>query len=162
MKKSIIFLLLVIIASILVITALLTGLIKLGNNNNTTDFANDNSGKIELVCDVEVARPVNGLGQPPETSRMTLAAGADFEENTGWYTGEYAISTNRKGTLKIDRAVIEVSRPALFSRYGVTILGEHFTLDRTNGEFKQWLALKDDKKIYIVSGTCKRSTRKID
>ena len=78
MKKSIIFLLFVIIASILVITAQLTGLIKLGNNNNSTDFANDNSGKIELVCDVEVARPVNGLGQPPETSRMTLAAGAFF------------------------------------------------------------------------------------
>jgi hypothetical protein len=162
MKKAIVFLLFVIIATVLVITAQVTGLIKFGGHQAIDEFANNNSGKIEVVCDVEAARPVNGLGQPPETSRMTLAAGADFDENTGWYTGEYAISTNRKGTLKIDNAVIEVSRPALFSRYGVAILGEHFTLDRSNGQFKQWLDLKDNKKIYIVTGTCKRSTRKID
>lgn len=162
MKKAITVLILVIIATVLIIAAKMAGLIKLGNTNTTDDFANNNSGKIEMVCDVEVARPVNGLGQPPEISHMTLPAGADFEENTGWYTGEYAISNNRKGTLKIDNAIIEVSRPALFTRYGVAILGEHFTLDRSNGEFKQWLDLKDNKKIYIVTGVCKRSTRKMN
>lgn len=162
MKKAMPALLFVIIVAVLFIAAKMTGLIKFGAEELPDDFAHNNNGKIEMVCDVEVARPVNGLGQPPETSHMTLVAGADFEENTGWYTGEYAMSTNRKGTLKINNTVLEVTRPALFTRYGVAILGEHFTLDRSNGEFKQWLDLKDDKKLYIISGTCKRSTRKQD
>ncbi len=162
MKKAIPAILFLIIAFVLLIAAKMTGMIKFGGEELPEDFAHNNNGKIEVVCDVEVSRPVNGLGQPTENSRMTLVAGADFEENTGWYTGEYAMSTNRKGTLKINNAVLEVSRPALFNRYGVAILGEHFTLDRSNGEFRQWLDLKDNKKIYIISGTCKRSTRKTD
>jgi hypothetical protein len=46
----------------------------------------------------------------------------------------------------------------MFIRYGLNVTGEHFTLDRSNGEFRQWLALKDGKKLDIVSGHCKRTT----
>jgi hypothetical protein len=38
------------------------------------------------------------------------------------------------------------------------ITGEHFTLNRKNGEFKQWLDLEGDKHLYLITGRCKRTT----
>jgi hypothetical protein len=158
MQKILIFFIIIIIGVLSILAAQLSGLINLGLNNSN-DITYSNKGVYEVICDSEVARPLNGLGQPPEITRVMLPAGVDFEEGTGWYTGEYAISTNRKGSLKVDGAILTVSRPAMFSRYGTSIQGEYFTIDRQNGEFKQWLAIEGDKKLYIISGKCKKSSK---
>lgn len=146
-------------AAILVTLAQLTGLINLnGKIEHESKF--HNTGALELVCDLEIKRPIDGLTQPFEVTRKTMPAGVNFENNTGWYTGEYAISTNRKGTLSIKGSVLEVSRPAMFSRYNISIISEHFTLDRNNGEFEQWLELKGGKKLVLITGSCMRSEKK--
>ena len=146
-------------AAALLVLAQLTGLINLtGKSEHKSQF--HNTGALELVCDLEIKRPIDGLAQPPEITRKIMPAGVDFENNTGWYTGEYAISTNRKGTLSIKDSVLEVSRPAMFSRYGISIISEHFTLDRNNGEFEQWLELKGGKKLVLITGSCMRSEKK--
>lgn len=115
-------------------------------------------GKLEVVCDVEVSHLNEGLTQPFETSKLSLPAQFDFEEKTGWYTGEYTISKNRKGTLKIEGAVLEIYRPAMFKRHGLVILGEHVTLDRSTGQFKQWIDLENEKRLDLITGSCKRTT----
>jgi len=146
-------------AAALLVLAQLTGLINLtGKSEHKSQF--HNTGALELVCDLEIKRPIDGLAQPPEITRKIMPAGVDFENNTGWYTGEYAISTNRKGTLSIKDSVLEVSRPAMFSRYGISIISEHFTLDRNNGEFEQWLELKGGKKLVLITGSCMRAEKK--
>jgi hypothetical protein len=38
------------------------------------------------------------------------------------------------------------------------ITGEHFTLNRRNGQFKQWLDLEGDKRLDLITGRCKRAT----
>jgi hypothetical protein len=158
MQKIFVFFIVIIIGVLSILAAQLAGLINFGSNK-TDSVTYSNKGVYEVICDSEVARPLNGLGQPPEVTRVTLPAGVDFEEGTGWYTGEYAISANRKGSLKVDGAILTVSRPAMFSRYGTSIQGEYFTIDRQSGEFKQWLAIEGDKKLYIISGNCKKSTK---
>jgi hypothetical protein len=148
------------LAAAMVLLAQLTGLINL-NKNSPKDVAKfSNSGVLELVCQFEVKRPVNGLSKPLEVSNEVMPAGVDFNDGTGWYPGEYAISINRKGTLKVNGALLDVSRSAMFSRYDFNIISEHFTLDRNNGEFRQWLELKGGKKLELITGTCLRSQKK--
>ena len=147
-------------AAALVLLAKMTGIINLPGSGDGNGAQFKNTGALELVCNLEVKRPVNGLSQPLEVSSMVMPAGVDFSEGTGWYTGEYAISTNRKGTLTINGSVLEVSRPTMFSRYGINILGEHFTINRANGEFRQWLDLKGSKKLELISGNCMRLEKK--
>jgi hypothetical protein len=115
-------------------------------------------GKLEVVCEVEVSRLNEGLTQPFEIDKITLPAEFDFDEKTGWYTGEFTISKNRKGSLKVDGPVLEIYRPAMFKRFGLIVLGEHVTLDRTNGEFKQWIDLEGEKRLDLITGRCKRTT----
>jgi len=158
MQKLLIAFVVIIIGVLSILAAQLAGLIHFGSNK-TDSVTYSNKGIYEVICDSEVARPLNGLGQPPEVTRVMLPAGVDFEEGTGWYTGEFAISANRKGSLKIDGAILTVSRPAMFTRYGTSIQGEYFTIDRQSGEFKQWLAIAGDKKLFIVSGNCKKSSK---
>lgn len=147
-------------AAALVLLAKVTGIINLPGSDSSNSAQFQNNGALELVCNLEVKRPVNGLSQPLEVSNMVMPAGIDFNEGTGWYTGEYAISTNRKGSLTIKGSVLEVSRPSMFSRYGMSIIGEHFTLNRANGEFRQWLDLKGDKKLDLITGNCMRLEKK--
>lgn len=158
MQKVLVFFIVIIIGVLSILAAKMSGLINF-DLQNTDSVTFNNKGVYEVICDSEVLRPLNGLGQPPEITRVTLPVGVDFEEGTGWYTGEYAISTNRKGSLKVDGAILTVSRPAMFSRYGTSIQGEYFTIDRQSGEFKQWLAIEGGKKLYIISGKCKKSSR---
>ena len=115
-------------------------------------------GKLEVVCDVEISHLNEGLTQPFDVDKLTLPAEFDFEEKTGWYTGEFTISKNRKGTLKVEGSVLEIYRPAMFKRYGLTIIGEHVTLDRSNGQFKQWIDLEGEKRLDLITGHCKRTT----
>ncbi len=113
-------------------------------------------GKLEAVCDVVVQRPVDGLNQPFEISKLALPVVIDFDEMTGAYAGEYSISLNRKGSLHVDGDKVEILRQAMFRRYGLTIQGEHAELNRKTGEFNQWLDLGNDKHLTLMSGKCHR------
>jgi hypothetical protein len=156
MKKSLITLLILIILAGLIAVAQMTGLISFGDNDKKQAY--QNKGRLEVVCDLEISKPTDNLSQPFDKVRMTMPAQFDFEENTGWYTGEYAISMNRKGTLQVQDDLLKVSRPAMFKRYGLAITGEHFTLNRSNGEFRQWLDLEGRKRLDLITGHCKRTT----
>ena len=157
MNKTITALLVLIVLAGLAIIAEMTGMLSLDMNGKKTDY--QSKGKLEVVCDVEVSKPNDTLSQPFDTTHLTIPAQFDFDENTGWYMGEYAMSMNRKGTLHVEDDLLKVSRPALFKRYGLTITGEHFTLNRRNGEFKQWLDLSGDKRLDLITGRCKRTTK---
>ena len=156
MNKTITALLVLIVLAGLAVVAEMTGILGLDRNGKKTAY--QSKGKLEVVCDVEVSKPNDTLSQPFDTTHLTIPAQFDFDENTGWYMGEYAMSMNRKGTLHVEDDLLKVSRPALFKRYGLTITGEHFTLNRRNGEFKQWLDLGDDKRLDLITGRCKRTT----
>jgi hypothetical protein len=156
MNKTITALLALVVLGGIVITAQVTGLISLEMNGKKPSY--QNKGKLDVICELEVSKPHDNLSQPFDTARLTMPAQFDFDENTGWYTGEYAISMNRKGTLNVQDDLLKVSRPALFKRYGLMITGEHFTLNRRNGQFKQWLDLEGDKRLDLITGRCKRAT----
>ena len=144
------------IVAVLLIGALMaTGVLRWGEEPKQ-NF--QSKGKLEVICDVEVSRLNEGLTQPFDVEKITIPAEFDFEEKTGWYTGEFTISKNRKGTLKVEGLVLEIYRPAMFKRFGLIILGEHVTLDRTNGQFKQWIDLDGEKRLDLITGHCKRTT----
>jgi len=42
----------------------------------------------------------------------------------------------------------------MFKKYGFVVLGDHATLDRTNGAFKQWLDLEGQKRLDLITGQC--------
>ena len=157
MNKTITALLALIVLAGLIVIAQMNGLLGLDIGGKKQIF--QNKGKLEVVCDVEVSKPNDTLSQPFETSHLTIPAQFDFDENTGWYIGEYAMSMNRKGTLHVEDDLLKVSRPALFKRFGLTITGEHFTLNRRNGEFKQWLDLDGDKRLDLITGRCQRTSK---
>jgi len=153
-KSKVILILLLIIAVVLgVLTA--TGQLHWGDDPKS-DF--QKKGLLTVICEVEVSRPTNGLGQPFEVESMTMPAEFDFDEKTGWYPGEFTISQNRKGTLTVTGPMLEISRPAMFKKYGFAVLGDHVTLDRSNGSFKQWLDLEGKKRLELITGSCRRTT----
>jgi hypothetical protein len=147
----------IIITIALVAAAHFAGVISLNLGNDGKPGRYKNKGVLEVICDVEISRPGEKLAPPFETSRMPIPAMFDFEDGTGAYAGEYTISLNRKGTLKAQGDLLELSRPAMFKRHGVVIIGEHVTLDRRTGEFKQWLDLDGGKRLDLIRGTCKRT-----
>ncbi len=138
-----------------VLVAYLMGVITI-NRGNSKEPHYQTRGKLEAVCEVTVQRPVDGLDQQFETSRLPLPVVIDLDEMTGAYAGEYAISLNRKGTLHVNGDKLEIVRQAMFKRYGLTIQGEHAVLDRKSGEFQQWLDLGNDKKLTLMTGKCQR------
>jgi hypothetical protein len=152
-SKVILILLLIIAVSLGVLTA--AGLLHWGEEPKT---GFQKKGLLTVICDVEVSRPTNGLGQPFEVESMTMPAEFDLDEKTGWYPGEFTISQNRKGMLTVTGPVLEISRPAMFKKYGFAVLGDHVTLDRTNGSFKQWLDLEGEKRLDLITGSCRRTT----
>jgi hypothetical protein len=154
-KTTTALLVLIVLAGVLVI-AQMNGLLGFDIGGKKQGY--QNKGKLDVVCDLEVSKPNDTLAQPFDTTRVTMPAQFDFDENTGWYTGEYTISMNRKGTLHVQDDLLKVSRPALFKRHGLIITGEHFTLNRRNGEFKQWLDLDGGKRLDLITGRCKRTT----
>ena len=97
MNKTITALLVLIVLAGLAVVAEMTGMLGLDRNGKKTAY--QSKGKLEVVCDVEVSKPNDTLSQPFDTTHLTIPAQFDFDENTGWYMGEYAMSMNRKGTL---------------------------------------------------------------
>lgn len=142
-------------ATVAVLTGLVTFNVGVGGGSEAQRFVN--KGALEVVCEVEVNRPGETLDQPFDTSKLTLPAVFNFEENTGAYPGEYAISMNRKGTLHIKGELLEIYRPSMFKRHGVVIIGERVTLNRQTGAFRQALELNGGKRLDLVRGTCKRT-----
>jgi hypothetical protein len=142
---------------VLAVAASVTGLVTFNLGGKPAQGSYRNKGVLEVVCDVEISKPGERLKPPFEVTRLTLPAIFDFEENTGAYPGEYTISMNRKGTLKVDGDLLEIYRPAMFKRHGVTITGEHVTLNRRTGELKQWLDLDGGKRLDLIAGSCKRT-----
>lgn len=140
---------------VVVLIAYAMGMITLGLGRSES-HRYQTRGTLEAVCDVVVQRPVDGLDQPFETSKLPLPVVIDFDEMTGAYAGEYAISMNRKGTLHADGDKLEIVRQAMFKRYGITIQGERAELDRKTGEFRQWLELGNDKRLNLMTGKCRR------
>tara|TARA_S200000501_G_C20827098_1_gene745453 strand:+ start:720 stop:1190 length:471 start_codon:yes stop_codon:yes gene_type:complete len=127
---------------------------KISNKDNSKPIKKL-SGLLKIICNGTFRTPVDGLGQPFETEELIFPAEFNFDNNTGWYTGVWAISQNRKGTLKLQENILEVYRQAMFERYGFKVYGEYFSLNRNTGEFVQWLILKNQKKLYTVKGKCK-------
>jgi hypothetical protein len=142
---------------VLAIVASFAGLISVNFGGNDKAAKYKNKGVLEVVCDAEISKATENLVPPFEVNRTPLPAIFDFEDGTGAYPGEYTISMNRKGTLKANGDLLEIYRPAMFKRHGVTIIGEHLTLDRRTGQLKQWLDLDGGKRIDLISGSCKRT-----
>lgn len=139
----------------LLLAAQLTGLLALNGDANANRYKV--KGMLELICDVEISRPDDNLMPPFETSKLKLPVIINFDDSTGAYPGEYTISMNRKGTLHVNDALLEIHRPAMFKRHGVTIFGERVELNRRTGQFQQWLELGQGKRLQLISGTCKRT-----
>lgn len=151
----------VIVAVMLAVAAcaigIFTGVISLNVGDKSAQARYANKGTLEVICDVEISRPGDTLAPPFDTVKLTLPAIFNFEDNTAAYPGEYTISMNRKGTLHVKAAELEIHRPAMFKRHGAVIIGEHVTLNRKTGEFRQWLDLDGGKRLDLISGTCKRT-----
>lgn len=155
MTKSKIILILLLIIGIVLGALTATGMLHWGEEPKT---GFQKKGLLTVICEVDVSRPKNGLGQPFEVESMTIPAEFDLDEKTGWYPGEFTISENRKGSLTIQGAMLEITRPAMFKKYGFSVLGDHASLDRTNGSFKQWVDLEGQKRLELMTGTCRRTT----
>jgi hypothetical protein len=123
--------------------------------NKTTIDKNRNQGVLDLICELRLdldGQLALGItaNEPP---RMAIAQ-IDFEKNSGWYQGKIAISESRAGNLQISGQTLKVSRPAMFERFGVKIIREEFSVDRSNGEFTQSLTLQDGRLVTLIRGTC--------
>lgn len=114
-----------------------------------------NKGVMDLICELEL--DLDGqltLGIKENTpSRITMAQ-LDFDQKSGWYQGKIAIAENRAGTLTLMGTRVKVYRPAMFQRFGVTISGEEFVVDRKTGRFEQSLSLSDGRTVKLIKGTC--------
>ncbi len=123
--------------------------------SKTTVDQSRNQGVLDLICELRLdldGQLALGItaNEPP---RMAIAQ-IDFEKNSGWYQGKIAISESRAGNLQISGQTLKVSRPAMFERFGVKIIREDFSVDRSNGEFIQSLTLQDGRLITLIRGTC--------
>lgn len=105
--------------------------------------------ELQLDLDGQMALGINAN----EPSRIALAQ-IDFGKSSGWYQGKLSISEGRAGALTVKGNKLQVSRPAMFQRFGVTITREDFTVDRSTGAFTQSLTLSDARVVPLIRGTC--------
>jgi hypothetical protein len=118
------------------------------------DAVDKNTGESKFICEVTISMPQRPLEAEPKVYNDMLVAGVDFDQKTGWYQGDFAISEGHKGSLKVNGTKISVSRPAMFERFGVMIIQEEFTIDRSDGSFVQTLTFRGDKTRHILKGFC--------
>lgn len=114
-----------------------------------------NEQVLDLICELQLDLDgMMALGlNANEPSRIALAQ-IDFGKSSGWYQGKLSISEGRAGALTVKGNKLQVSRPAMFQRFGVTITREEFTVDRSTGAFTQSLTLNDARVIPLIRGTC--------
>ena len=113
-----------------------------------------NTGEAKFICEVTISMPQRTLEAEPKVYNDMLTAGVDYDQKTGWYQGDFAISEGHKGALKVNGSKIAVTRPAMFERFGMMIIQEEFTIDRADGSFVQTLTFKGDKTRHILKGFC--------
>lgn len=111
-----------------------------------------------FVCEVMVSMPRGDLKAEPEVYSDVVVVGLNYEQKSGWYQGQFSISESRKGTMVLEGPKAVVSRPAMFERFGEMIIGEEFTLDRSNGALVQTLTFRTGKRRHILKGTCAKMT----
>ena len=117
--------------------------------------AGGNDQVLDLICELQLDLDgMMALGiNANEPSRIALAQ-IDFGKASGWYQGKLSISEGRAGALTVKGSKLQVSRPAMFQRFGVTITREEFTVDRNTGAFTQSLTLNDNRVVGLIRGTC--------
>jgi hypothetical protein len=112
-------------------------------------------GVMDLICELQL--DLDGqlaLGiKENEPARVAMAQ-IDFDQKSGWYQGKIAISESRAGTVTLMGTRVKVYRPALFQRFGATVSGEEFVVDRKTGQFEQSLNLSDGRNVKLIKGTC--------
>ena len=145
--------------------AWLGGAIHLGQEGAVSDATSsevegkgETDRKYNIICEVKYTLPLNGIAAPPKVYTDTMVGGLDYAEKTGWYQGQFSISENRKGNLVVREGKTEVSRPAMFERFGEKVASEQFSLDRTTGEFTQALLLQDGRRLEVIKGYCGKLT----
>lgn len=111
---------------------------------------------LNLICEINVSMPTDDLESPRKSAVRTVIAGIDFATHSGWYQGEFTISETRKGAAVEQGNVVRVSRPAMFRRFGATVSGEEFTVDRSSGNFRQFLIFEGGRKVEFGAGYCGR------
>jgi hypothetical protein len=118
------------------------------------------SNLLEMVC--ELSLDIDGAKKlkidSSEPSRISIAK-IDFENKSGWYQGNIAISEGRAGSLEKVGPLLKITRPAMFQRFGVSVTGEEFIIDRSTGKFKQYLSVSGQEKINLIVGQCARMIR---
>ena len=119
-----------------------------------TDAMSKTTGEAKFICEVTISMPQRTLDAEPKVYNDMLIAGVDYDQKTGWYQGDFAISEGHKGSLKVNGTKIMVSRPAMFERFGMMIVQEDFTIDRADGSFVQTLTFKGDRTRHILKGFC--------
>jgi len=121
----------------------------------TTELEKDkNSGEAKFICEVTISMPQRSLEAEPKVYNDMLIAGVDYDQKTGWYQGDFAISEGHKGALTVNGSKISVSRPAMFERFGLMIIQEEFTIDRADGSFVETLTFKGGRTRHILKGFC--------
>lgn len=112
-------------------------------------------GVMDLICELKLDnKGLVELGISINEPAHVVIAQIDFEKFSGWYQGTLAIAEGRAGTLSVQGNRLKVSRPAMFQRFGVTITGEEFVIDRSNGDFESSISLKDGRTVTLIGGSC--------
>lgn len=117
--------------------------------------AKKTSGVLDMICELRLdleGQMTLGINSS-ESSRVAMAQ-VDFDKSSGWYQGTLAMHEGRAGNLSVEGQKLRVSRPAMFQRFGTTITGEQFVIDRSTGDFEQSITLKDGRKVTLIRGAC--------
>lgn len=127
---------------------------------SSAESSASDSSEIELVCELAIdAKGAKTLGiDASEPAKVTMAK-IDFEKKSGWYQGNISISEGRAGTLAVNGPILKVYRPAMFQRFGRSVNGEEFTIDRKTGQFKEYLSFSGGEKVNLISGLCAKVIR---
>lgn len=113
------------------------------------------AGVMDLICELKLDnKGLVELGISINEPAHVVIAQIDFDKFSGWYQGTLAIAEGRAGSLSVQGKRLKVSRPAMFQRFGVTITGEEFVVDRSNGDFESSISLKDGRNVTLIRGSC--------
>jgi hypothetical protein len=124
------------------------------------DYPALNDGtQLNVLCDSIASIPSAGLDSKRVENKFIVVGGFNLNDHTGWYQGHFAIDETRKGTLVVSGTELTVTRPALFRQFGERVIKEGFTVDRNNGDFRQWLAFENGQKVEFIKGHCGKVTR---
>ena len=120
----------------------------------TSDVA---AAPINLVCDVEMAFPTDGFGQPTFRSRSRIRVVLDVDNQTGAYPGHFGIRGDKPGLLEVTDDLYVVTWSGSLQIQGSIVVHERLALDRFTGALQQALRLSDGRIFGLAEGTCTKS-----